>query len=82
MPPKDRLQHLRLNMPELFEHVSLRGFKRLIAQAHKASDEVGVGPKGCKLLIIGSRRLGKGICLIGYMGSVYMCLVYTWETWR
>eukprot|EP00903_Cladosiphon_okamuranus_P011485 g10817.t1 len=32
MPLKDRFQHLQLHMPELFEHVSLNGFKRLMTQ--------------------------------------------------
>lgn len=40
MTLKDRLQHLQLDMPELFEHVTLNGLKRLFAQASKASDEV------------------------------------------
>ena len=29
-PPKDRLRSLQLHMPELFRHVSPKGFKRLI----------------------------------------------------
>ncbi|CAM9915035.1 unnamed protein product [Ectocarpus fasciculatus] len=32
MPPKDRLESLQLHVPELFAHVSLKGFKRLISQ--------------------------------------------------
>ncbi|CAB1119255.1 unnamed protein product [Ectocarpus sp. CCAP 1310/34] len=32
MPPKDRLESLQLQVPELFAHVSLKGFKRLISQ--------------------------------------------------
>ncbi|CBJ30981.1 Mannosyl-oligosaccharide 1,2-alpha-mannosidase, family GH47 [Ectocarpus siliculosus] len=32
MPPKDRLESLQLHVPELFAHVSPKGFKRLISQ--------------------------------------------------
>lgn len=32
IPPKDRLQDLQTSMPALFEHVSIKGFKRLISQ--------------------------------------------------
>ncbi|CAN0450818.1 unnamed protein product, partial [Ectocarpus sp. 12 AP-2014] len=35
VPPKDRLESLQLHVPELFAHVSLKGFKRLISQAGK-----------------------------------------------
>lgn len=36
MPPKDRLQDLQLHMPDLFGHVSLKGFKRLVSQVRSA----------------------------------------------
>lgn len=34
-PPKDRLHDLQLHLPELFSHVSLKGFKRLLSQVRQ-----------------------------------------------
>ncbi|CAM9228299.1 unnamed protein product, partial [Scytosiphon promiscuus] len=44
MPPKDRLQDLRLQQPELFSHVSLKGFKRLISQVIGLGSEMRHNP--------------------------------------
>ncbi len=38
MSPKDRLRDLQLHAPELFQHVSIKGLKRLIAQVQNARD--------------------------------------------
>lgn len=52
MSPKDRLQDLQLHAPELFEHVSVKGLKRLIAQVRTArvlgsgSDRSALGLSG------------------------------------
>ena len=36
MSPNDRLRDLQQHMPELFEHVSVKGLKRLMAQVGNA----------------------------------------------
>lgn len=71
MPPNDRLKDLQLHMPELFEHVSLKGFKRLIAQVCEASDEVRVGgSQRLKIIDWSTVRLDFWL---------YVRLVLTWD---
>lgn len=34
LPPKDRLEKLKRQTPQLFEHVSINGFKRMLSQVN------------------------------------------------
>lgn len=45
LSPKDRLRDLQLHAPELFEHVSVKGLKRLIAQVKRSGSVVRIEPR-------------------------------------